>query len=474
MKRLPPFLLVLLGLALAVPAASGQLLQGGYDDATRQLEEGFKIVASERIGSDTECYPPPEEIAAVLRREMGIEVVISPTFDSVQGFGLVNVVSEENECNKLVLAIRAGAKGRIFVLDSDFGPVYVLGDQGLSEESQAAGVGPLRGLTATAETFEMTDLDETRRFDVHCPGGTHPVGGGWFNETPVANDGEGLYPHSYERLGVQSGFHVTSTYIDPSTEQSPTRRGTIQVLCGQGLVPTESPHETTFVRREGTGTVTARCPEGTQLFSGGFQRTNFTTPGVVGFGGIMYGGNYITESRADGNGWTVSAGAVDADGGELTAIAYCAEDRSLPIETVSATTSVEDQGVATVATPRCPRGRALIAGGFDTGGSFDVLFADGYFTRRGTWAATGYGWFGPAELTAYGYCAEARDTVDRSVFPEEPPTTAATSPSGDDDGGSPLIYIAIGAVALALLALFLRRRQVVRRRRARRAQRSEA
>jgi hypothetical protein len=122
---------------------------------------------------------------------------------------------------------------------------------------------------------------------------------------------------------VQSGFHVTSTYIDPSTQQSPTRRGTIQVLCGLGLVPTESPHETTFVRRLGTGTVTARCPEDTQLFSGGFQRTNFTTPGVVGYGGIKYGGNYITESRADGNAWTVSAGAVDADGGELTAIAYC-------------------------------------------------------------------------------------------------------------------------------------------------------
>jgi len=103
-----------------------------------------------------------------------------------------------------------------------------------------------------------------------------------------------------------------------------------------------------------------------------------------------------------------------------------------------------------------------------------VLFADGYFTNRGTWAATGYGWFGPAELTAHGYCAAARDTVDRGVFPKEPPTTAATSPSGDDDGGSPLIYIALGAVALALLALFLRRQQVVRRRRARRAQRSEA
>ena len=459
--------MLLVSLLVAAPGAPGQLLQGGYDDATRELEEGFKIVASERIGSDTECYPAPEEIAAVLRREMGIDVVVTDSFDTVEGFGLVNVVSGENECNRLVLAIRAGAKGRTFVLDSDYGPVYVLGNQGLSEESLAAGVGPLGGLTAASDTFRMTRLDETRRFDIECPAGAHPLGGGWFNETKLGNDGEGLYPHSYERLGVQSGFHVTSTYIDPSTKKTPARRGTIQVLCGQGLVPTASPHETTFVRRLGTGTVTARCPKGTQIFSGGFQRTNFTTPGVVGYGGIKYGGNYITESRAVGNGWRVSAGAVDQDGGELTAIAYCAKDRSLPVKTVSASATVADGKAASAATPRCPRGSALIAGGFDFGGSFDALFADGYFTRQGTWAVTGYGWFGSADLTAYGYCAEVRDTVDRSDFPKEPPPGKPTESSGDGSGNT-LLYVALGVVGLIVLALLLRRRQVLRRR-ARRA-----
>jgi hypothetical protein len=462
MKRVLTLLLLLTAVVLCAPAARAQLLQGGYDDATRLLEEGFKVVASERIGSDTECYPPPEEIAAVLRREMGVEVVVTPGLDSVQGFGLVNVVSEENECNRLVLAIRAGAKGRVFVLDSDYGPVYVEGDQGLSEESLAAGIGPLRGLTAATGAFRMTKLDETRRLEVHCPGGSSPLGGGWFNAKPLGSDGAGLYPHSYERLGVQGGFHVTSTYIDPSTGRTPTRRGLVQVICGRGLVPTESPHETTFVRRQGTGTVTARCPEGTQLFSGGFQRTNFTTPGVVGYGGIKYGGNYITESRAVRNGWRVSAGAVDQDGGELTAIAYCAEDRSLPLKVVSDSAPVDEGEAATATTPRCPPGRALIAGGFSFGGSHDALFASGYFTRAGTWSATGYGWFGSAELTAYGYCVEARDTVDRSAFPKEPPPPAEEH-SDDNDDNRAVIYVGLGLLGLALLA-FLRRRQVVRRR----------
>jgi hypothetical protein len=465
MNRVLPLVVAFGALVIGAHAAHGQFLQGlqgGYDDATQQLEAGFKIVASERIASDDECYPAPDEITAILRREMGIDVVVAPSLESVEGFNLVNVISEENECNRLVLAIRAGAKGRVFVLDSDFGPVYVMGDRGLSEESLAAGVGPLRDLTAATDAFRMTKLDEIRRVEVPCPSGTSPLGGGWFNATPVGRDGAGLYPHSYERLGVQNGFHVTPTYIDPSTGSTPARRGVIQVICGQGLVPTASPHETTFVRRQGTGTVTARCPEGTQLFSGGFQRTNFTTPGVVGFGGIKYGGNYITESRAVGTtGWRVSAGAVDQDGGELTAIAYCAEDRSLPLTVVSAAAEIKEGEAATATTPRCPRGRALIAGGFDFAGSYGALFADGYFTRAGTWAATGYGWFGSAELTAHGYCARARDTVDRSDFPKEPPPSE--EPADDDGDNRAVIYVGLGLLALALIA-FLRRRQVVRRR----------
>jgi hypothetical protein len=466
MNRVLPPILALLGLLLCTQAGAQGPLQGGYDEATRQLEQGFKIVASERIGADDECYPAPDEIAAVLRREMGIEVVVAPSLDAVEGFDLVNVIRDENECNRLVLAIRAGAKGRIFILDSDYGPVYVQGDLGLSEEALAGGRGPLRDLTAATSDFRMTVGDEIARFEVLCPGGSFPLGGGMFNATPLAGDGEGIYPHSYERLGVQGGFHVTPTLVDPSPEATTPRRGLLQVICGRGLVPTVSPHETTFVQRRGTGTVTATCPEGTQLFSGGFQRTNFTTPGIVGYGGIMYGGNYITESRAVENGWRVSAGAVDEDGGELTAIAHCAEDPSLPLTEVSATASVDDGEAATATTPRCPAGRALTSGGFSFNGSHDALFAEGYFTRKATWSATGFGWFGPVELTAYGYCLGVADTVDRAAFP-----SPRVSPvEGDEEDGSLLedlgapVYIAVALVACALVARILLRRRPSRRR----------
>jgi LPXTG-motif cell wall-anchored protein len=467
MKRLAALLLGLFALLLGATAALGTPLgrvQGGYDEATGELEAGFKLLLRERVFSEDECYPPPEESAAALRREMDIEVVIAPSLDSVEGLDLVNVIEDQTTCDRLVLAMRSGAKARIFVLDSEYGPVYLAGGKKPDEESQAAGLGPLRDPTAATKDFRMGEAHGTSRFDVLCPGDSHPLGGGMVNVTPIAADGEGAYPHSYERLGAQSGFHVTPTLVDPSPESTASRRLELQIVCATGLVPSASPHETTYVPRHETASATAQCPEGTKIFAGGFQRTNFTTPGVE-HGGIEYGGNYITESRAMGeDAWRVSGGATGINGGELTALAYCAEDRSLPVEEVSTTVSVEEGEAAAAVTPRCPEGRALIAGGFSFGGSHDALFADGYFTRAGTWAATGYGWFGSAELTAYGYCAEARDTVDRSDFPSEPRQGPSAA---NEEKSNALVFAGLGVLTIGLL-LVLRRRQVVRRRRARR------
>jgi hypothetical protein len=424
-------------------------------------------MAIKRVFSEDECYPAPNKVATTLRRDLHTEVVVTSSLDSVQGLDLINVIAGETGCDRLVLAIRAGAKQRIFVLDSNYGPVYLAGGKGNTGESVAGGAGPLRDLTSASKEFRMREADGTSRLEVLCPDGAHPMGGGMLNATPLGADGEGVYSHSYERLGAQGGFHATSTLIDPSQGSTALHRVLLQVICGQGLVPTASPHATTYVHRHETATVTAHCPDGTQIFSGGFQRTNFTTPGVKRYGGHVYGGDYITESRAVGtNAWRVSGGATGENGGELTAIAYCGEDQSLPVKTVSTSVSVGEHKAASATTPRCPEGHVLISGGFSFGDSHDALFADGYFTRGGRWAATGYGWFGSANLTAYGYCAQARDTLDRSAFPIPPPQ----GPAPSDSGGRTLLYIAIGVLAIALL-LFLRRRQVVRRR-ARRGRRT--
>jgi hypothetical protein len=463
MNRFPSILLALAGLLVCAQPAAGTpqgVVQGGYDEATQQLEAGFKILATERVFSEDECYPGPNEVAATLREKLDVEVVVTPSLDAVQGSNLVNVIADETDCERLVLATRAGAKARIFVLDSDYGPVYLAGGKGNTGESPAGAAGPLRDLTSATKEFRMREADGTTRLEVLCPDGAHPLGGGFFNATPLGKDGEGVYSHSYERLGAQGGFHDTATLIDPSQNSTASHRVVLQVVCGQGLVPTASPHATTYVHRHETSSVTAHCPDGTQVFSGGFQRTNFTTPGIKRFGGHIYGGDYITESRAVGDdAWRVSGGATGENGGELTAIAYCGEDSSLPIKEVSTEVSVGEGKAASATTPTCPDGYALISGGFSFGGSHDALFADGYFTRAGTWAATGYGWFDSADLTAYGYCARARDTLDRSDFPNEPKPGPPV-----EEGGVKALYVGLGAIALIGILLFLRRRQVVRRR----------
>jgi hypothetical protein len=222
----------------------------------------------------------------------------------------------------------------------------------------------------------------------------------------VGPDGEGVYPHSYERLGAQLGFHISAVVLDPGGGQTTTREVTTQVVCGRGVIPaTPTPHKTVWVRTGQTKTITARCPNGQFLVSGGFQRTNFRGDG----------GNYVTESRATSpKAWTVTGSAYSAYGppgqGELTSIAYCARMKQPKLtEVASSPVPVGDHGSAAATTAGCPDGKRLVAGGFSMGGSTNGFFYDGRINNDGTWSASAYGFFGPiGAFTAYGYCWPAK------------------------------------------------------------------
>jgi hypothetical protein len=246
----------------------------------------------------------------------------------------------------------------------------------------------------------MSTPDAVERLEVRCPGGRFPLGGGMIIGTPLGADGEGIYPHSYERLGVQRGWHVSAVLIDPSNASTATHKVTIEVLCARGIIgQAVGPRKTVFLKPGQTKSVTARCPAKTVLVSGGFQRTNFRTPG----------GDYVTESRAVGSkAWRVTGHAFGDFGGELTAMAYCVRHKGAVLKEVSGTTALAAGQTATATTPTCPNGRRMIAAGFSTGGSQSAFFAGSTFNPNGTMSATGFGYFGPAPgFTAYGYCARA-------------------------------------------------------------------
>jgi hypothetical protein len=249
-----------------------------------------------------------------------------------------------------------------------------------------------QALSLQSQTYRMSGADAKQRLTVRCPGKKRlPYSGGMLTD-PVGPDGEGIYPHSYERLGVQRGWHVTSVLYGGSSSRSVT----LQVVCGPRLGPVSSPHSTVFVGPGQTRTAVATCPRGNRLLAGGFQRTNFVTRG----------GNYVTESRAASDrSWQVSGSAFGNFGGELTAIAYCLRSGGPLVSEVSSDAALPVESSATTTTPACPPGSSMVAGGFTTSPSGPALVSSAYFNPDGSWSATAFNEFGPtATLSARGYC----------------------------------------------------------------------
>jgi hypothetical protein len=382
----------------AARASSG--VHGGFDAPSNSLELTFKLALLVRTSDPNGCYPTPAELIPLIRQVEHLRAGIVPSDEAVQSAGIVNVIGRRTNCNRLRMGYLA--PDGLYVLDTDEGPVQ---PPGLAlKQNLAGGVENLSSPTLVSDSVRMKGPNETQRLAVNCPAGTYPLGGGMTSSPPVGSDGEGVYPHSYERLGVQRGWHISATLIDPTPANTTGRHVAIQAVCASGLIPaTPSPHRSVFILPGQTKSVTASCPSGQYLFGGGFQRTDFRN-----FGLPSGGGDYITESRAiNPSAWRVSGHAFGGWGGELTAVAYCVAHDGPLLSAVTASAPVPEGKSATATTPRCPAGRELTSGGFSLNGSTDALFGGGSI-NRGAWSATAYAYFGEApRLTAYGFCMAA-------------------------------------------------------------------
>ncbi|HEX6587179.1 MAG TPA: hypothetical protein VF052_10535 [Solirubrobacterales bacterium] len=395
-RRTLPALVLLIAL-LATSQASAQRPGGaGHNPPTRKLEAAFKIALYWRSVSEDGCYPSPSRTARLIAEESPLRTGVAHSPGSVGRMGVVFVIRGSN-CNKIRMALRHPSG--LYVLDSAKGTIRVLGRRGA--KSDPGKPGPARGVRLIERTFKMTKLEEQARFEVFCPGGTFPLGGGTITHQLPDPDGEGIYVHSYERLGAQRGFHVSPILFDPSRESTDTREITVQVVCGRGLESaTPTPHKTVFIKSGEIRSATARCPKGQQLVTGGFQRTNFGADG----------GNYVTESRAVGpRAWRVSGSAFPLGGGELTAIAYCVRQKRPILTEVSSSTAVPAGQAASATTPRCPDGLRLTTTGFSTNGDREAFYVGSSLNDDGSSTATAFGHFGAVpSLTAYGYCIRVK------------------------------------------------------------------
>jgi len=375
-----------------------QAARPGFNLATQRLEGAYKFALQDRRFDPAGCYAPPPELSKILTKATGRTVGVARGTGSLRQLNRVYVLKSGTNCNRLRMALRA--IGGTYVLDSQVGSVRILGRKGAATPGLAR---TLRDVSLATNSYRLDKPDTAPRLEVLCPRGKYPIGGGISQSPAVAADGEGIYPHSFERLGAQLGFHISVVVLDPTPGQTTTRDVTVQAVCGRGVIPaTPTPHKTVWIRSGQTKTVTARCPSGQFLVSGGFQRTNFRSDG----------GDYITESRmASNKSWTVTGSAYGTGQGELTAIAYCARmGKPKLTQVTSGPAPIGASQLASTTTPSCPNGRRLVAGGFSNGGgSPNAFFADGTINQDNSFTARSFGFFGPASnLTAYGYCWPAR------------------------------------------------------------------
>jgi hypothetical protein len=393
---------VVILIALLAGTGSAQARGGaGHNPATKKLEDAFKIALYVRSVSDDGCYPPAPQLAKLIgQTKRGLTVGVASGPNSIHRPNVVFVLRHGTNCNKVMMALRASSG--LYILNSALGTIRVQGRGG--PRIVPGKPGPPSQLQLVSQTFKMSAPDQLTRHEVLCPGGKYPIGGGMMASPAPDADGEGIYPHSYERLGAQRGFHISAVLFDPTYASTTPRNITIQTICARGQIPQNpTPHKTVFILPGQVKSAIARCPKGQQLITGGFQRTNFGSDG----------GDWVTESRAEGtNAWKVTGsayiGSGTTGGGELTAIAYCSKAKG-PILTEVASTQVAVPGGmnASATTPSCPGGLRLTSTGFALD-SRNAFYAGNSLNDDGTTTANAFGYLGATNLTSYGYCQRTK------------------------------------------------------------------
>jgi hypothetical protein len=275
----------------------------------------------------------------------------------------------------------------------------------LSGDRAGAAGGPVAKKSNIAtKTYTLSVPDDRTRFEVLCGKGKFPYGGG-FSTSPAPADGEGVYPNSYERLGVQHGYHITANLVDLLGGSTTPRNVTLQVVCGPKPGKITPPHVRVQVNPGEQKEEIVKCPGQRQLIGGGHQQTTR----------VSRGGNFVTESRAiSSDTWRLEGTAIGGFGGQMVGIAYCVGSKKPLLKEVSASTTIGRSSHGSATTPRCPKGRTLVFGGFSTPIDGSILYLGGSMNNNGTWTVNGFNQTATdGTLTGYGYCLNIKKLTQK-------------------------------------------------------------
>jgi hypothetical protein len=251
-------------------------------------------------------------------------------------------------------------------------------------------------LVVATQGFHLDQVDDRQRMTMGCPGGKQPYGGGFLTSPPPGNDGQGVYPNSYERLGQQRGYHITAALINPNKATIVPRDLTLQVICGKKIGQISDPHVVAPLSAgDGPKTLVAKCPRKQTLIGGGYQRSN----------GVSDAGVIATEShRISARSWQVVAHDPGGFAGEAVSIGYCVRSKKPVVTEVAGSVTIPTRQAGTATTAPCPAGRQLAFSGFSAPPSGEIRFLGEGFNPNGSTSATGYNAGAQATLTAYSYC----------------------------------------------------------------------
>jgi hypothetical protein len=259
----------------------------------------------------------------------------------------------------------------------------------------AVGIGVATGAKklktkSASETLSSGEFDDVT---AKCKKGTKAVSGGFASENDPAGSGEAILPYMSRATG---GRKWTSAGVGISVVAGDL---TSFAYCRDQKIKRRSEEET--LSGGETETLTARCPRGTKVASGGFENPDF----------VLNGDNvaiFPTESLRTGKReWTVSATNLGGDPGELLVQVNCQEGKGL--RAFDETLSIDEAGVHDVEAA-CGGGRRVVSGGFEYSlpPSEGAYVSASHKVGKREWEVEAVDFDDPATLTAYAYCEKKK------------------------------------------------------------------
>ena len=374
MRRTLPLLAILLIALLAAPASAPAIVGGaGHNKPTKNLEAAYKIALYLRSVSADGCYPPPRKL------RQGNPQAQSETQGARRTEPALGPPPGHRLHPAAGLELQPGPHG-LAEPERSLRPRLRLGKHQGARKARPANApgqsGPARQVRLVSRSFRLQGPDDTQRLDTLCPRRSFPLGGGMIASPGPSANGEGAYPHSYERLGAQRGWHINVILYDPNRSSTTPRDITIQTVCGRFLRPSNpTPHATIFIKSGETKIRDGQLPQGPVPDRGRLRTAPTSTAPVA---------TTSPSPARTGRGPGGSRGSAfgGSGGGELTAIAYCVKHRGPILTEVSASAPVPFGATATATTPPCPPGLRLTSTGFSASPS--ALFAGSSLNPDGT------------------------------------------------------------------------------------------